>query len=227
MNIRYKKTIQTQLNLIRGYKEEIKELNDYKEQAIVALETAEINKLNIDEFQKEIEMLKISHGNPAKRPRSDVPEFTIPSSQTDIVKELEPFFKKITVEITKNILGTIRKESNIPTSRLTRNIELEQRSTSQTHQSKNKNKNINQQYTQSNTEKTFAEIVADKTEKAATIRTVILPSDASIQNQFRKDNMCADLNITKITNKSKNSMTIKCATSEEATSLENKITQKY
>lgn len=51
-------TIAVQSYLIRNYKCEISELRQFKE-------LAEVNKLKIAEFQKEIENLKISHGNPA------------------------------------------------------------------------------------------------------------------------------------------------------------------
>lgn len=50
-------------------------------------------------------------------------------------------------------------------------------------------------------EKAFAEIVAEKTEKAETIRTVVMSTDTTVQNQFLKDNMCAGINITNISNK--------------------------
>lgn len=77
---------------------------------------AEINKLKITEFKRENENLKIAHGNPAKRPRSDDLVYPSPSSHANLVKKLEPLFKKITNEITRNILETI-KTNQIHTTR--------------------------------------------------------------------------------------------------------------
>lgn len=75
--------------------------------------------------------------------------------------------------------------------------------------------------------KTFAEFVNDKREKAATIRTLVIPQDDALKNQFLKDAICADVNITKINNKTNNVITIKCTTESDAINLEQQITSKY
>lgn len=147
-----KDTIQIQLNLIRGYKDDIKALIEYKEQVVAALDAAEINKMKINELQKEIENIKISHGNPAKRPRSAITEPASPNKHTDIIKELQPLFKKITVDITKNILETLRKETNIPTISANKKTEIVKRSISQTRPT-TKNKTLNQPENQNQSKK--------------------------------------------------------------------------
>lgn len=69
---------------------------------------SEINKLKIEEFQKEIETLKISHGNPAKRPRSNETEVIQLYNQNSLLRDIEPILKKITSNITKTIIQQLK-----------------------------------------------------------------------------------------------------------------------
>lgn len=229
-HITQKGPIMYQMNLIRGYKNEIKDLQSFKEQAVVALEAAEINKLKIIEFQKEIENLKIAHGNPAKRARTSNDNFEPIPNNASLIKDLEPVFEKITSDITKTILTTIKNTFTLQTTDQDQNRQRtndNQRTRSVSKNRLNSQKlNVNFDFNNS-TNKTFAVIVAEKADKAATIRTLIMPEKESVKNQFLKDNLCAEINIIKINNKSKNLMTVKCATSDDAINLEQKIKEKY
>lgn len=202
----------------------------FKEQAIVAIKAAEINKLKIIDFQKEIENLKIAHGNPAKRPRTSNSDFEPIIDHSGLIKELEPIFKRITTDITKTIMASIKIGFNLQTTRpiQPRLITNNNQRTQSTSKNRIKNQNLKVNFdTNQTTNKTFAEIVAEKADKAAAIRPLIMPNNDTVKNQFLKDNLCAEINIVKINNKSKNMMTVKCATSDDASNLERKSIDKY
>lgn len=223
-----KETISIRLNLIRGYKSEIKELLDFKQPAIVAIDMAEFNKLKIIEFQKEIENLKIAHGNLVKTPRTSYNDFEPFNNHSSFIKELEPVFKKISTDINKKYSHNV----NIALQLNSQNQQRQEITTmTKTRSTSNTKKNIQSQKAKliidTNIDKTFAQVVSEKADKVATIRTVIMPPNEDIKNQFMKENLCAELNIVKIINKNKNTMTVKCACANDANVLERQITDKY
>lgn len=141
-------------------------------------------------------------------------------------------------QITKNILKTLHEQKYIkqstnenPFTNIPKNATITKKEVINRTRNRSKIRNSSPMSILTPTttipEKTFAAVAADKSNKAETIRTIIIPADDVIKNQFLKDNVCAHLNITKINKKTQNVMTVKCATSDDASLLEGKITQKY